>query len=163
MTQSLTTLSVMERVLFLRKVPLFAELPPPDLQPIASIAQERAYADGDAIAEQGDEGDEMHIIVSGDVAVVRGEGEQRRVVATRSSGDVVGEMAVITSEPRIAGLVARGSVRVLSIDRRRFEAILRERPETSLAVIRVLCQRLAEAPQSDAGDVASTGTTTAST
>ena len=104
MTQSLTTLSVMERVLFLRKVPLFAELPPPDLQPIASIAQERAYADGDAIAEQGDEGDEMHIIVSGDVAVVTGEGEQRRVVATRSSGDVVGEMAVITSEPRIAGL-----------------------------------------------------------
>ena len=70
---------------------------------------------------------------------------------------------MITSEPRIAGLVARGSVRVLSIDRRRFEAILRERPETSLAVIRVLCQRLAEAPQSDAGDVASTGTTTAST
>jgi hypothetical protein len=163
MTQSLTTLSVMERVLFLRKVPLFAELPPPDLQPIASIAQERSYADGDAIAEQGDEGDEMHIIVSGDVAVVTGEGEQQRVVATRSSGDVVGEMAVITSEPRIAGLVARGPVRVLSIDRRRFEAILRERPETSLAVIRVLCQRLAEAPQSDAGDVAATGTTNAST
>jgi len=163
MTQSLTTLSLMERVLFLRKVPLFAELPPPDLQPIASIAQERTYAEGDAIAEQGDEGDEMHIIVSGDVAVVTGERERQRVVATRSSGEVVGEMAVITSEPRMAGLVARGQVRVLSIDRRRFEAILRERPETSLAVIRVLCQRLAEAPHSDAGDVAPTGTTTAST
>ncbi|MGZ8632157.1 MAG: Npt1/Npt2 family nucleotide transporter [Actinomycetota bacterium] len=163
MTQTLTTLSLMERVLFLRKVPLFAELPPPDLQPIASIAQERTFADGDAIAEQGEDGHEMHIIVSGDVSVVMQEGDQQRVVATRSSGDVVGEMSVITSEPRIAGLVASGPVRVLSIDRRRFEAILRERPETSLGVIRVLCQRLAEAPQSDAGDAAETGTTNAST
>jgi len=36
-------------------------------------------------------------------------------------------------------------VRVLSIDRRRFGSILRERPDTSIAVIQVLCRRLAEA------------------
>lgn len=141
MTQTLTTLPLMERVLFLRKVPLFAELPPSDLQPIAAIAEEHSYADGETIAEQGDPGDAMHIIVSGEVAiVVAGE----RTIALRSSGDVIGEMAVITSQPRMAGLVAKEPVRVLSIARRQFEAILRERPETSLAVMRVLCQRLAE-------------------
>jgi CRP-like cAMP-binding protein len=53
-------------------------------------------------------------------------------------------MAVITSQPRMAGLVAKEPVRVLSIGRRQFEAIIRERPETSLGVMRVLCQRLAE-------------------
>jgi HEAT repeat protein len=145
MTRTLTTLSPMERVLFLRKVPLFAELPPPDLQPIAAIAEEQAFADDEAIAEQGDVGNEMHVIVSGDVSVVVDDGGSRRVVATRSSGDVVGEMSIMTNEPRIAGLLARGPVRVLSIDRRRFESILRERPEISLGVIRVLCQRLTEA------------------
>jgi HEAT repeat protein len=139
--ETLTTLSPMERVLFLRKVPLFSELPPPDLLPIASIAKEAAFADGDRIAEQGDAGDEMHVIVDGEITVVAGPA----VLATRSSGDVVGEMALLTSEPRMAGLVARGDVRVLSIDRRSFEAILRERPATSLGVIRVLCQRLTEA------------------
>jgi cyclic nucleotide-binding protein/HEAT repeat protein len=142
MTKSVAVLPLMERVLFLRKVPLFAELPPPDLQPIAGIAQEQTFADGEAIAEQGDPGDAMYIIVSGEVAVVvRGDAGER-VVAVRPSGEVVGEMAVITSEPRMAGLVARGPVRVLSIERRQFESILRERPGTSLGVIRVLCHRL---------------------
>jgi Cyclic nucleotide-binding domain/HEAT repeats/TLC ATP/ADP transporter len=162
MTRTLATLSPMERVLFLRKVPLFATLPPPDLEPIARIAQEHAYLDGTTIAEQGEPGDAMHIIVSGEVSVIvhadadadAGSGEH--VVAVRSSGDVVGEMAVITSEPRMAGLVALGDVRVLSIERRQFESILRERPETSLAVITVLCRRLTEsqAPAAEVGSPA---------
>jgi HEAT repeat protein len=144
MTQTLTTLPLMERVLFLRRVPLFAELPPPDLQPIALIAEEHSYADDETIAEQGDPGDAMHIIVSGEVSIVVKADGGERTIAVRSTGDVIGEMAVITSQPRMAGLVAKGPVRVLSIGRRQFESILRERPETSLGVMRVLCQRLAE-------------------
>ena len=130
---------------------------------VASIAREQAFADGDTIAEQGEPGDAMFIIVSGVVAVTSGRGGERRVLATRSQGDVVGEMAVITSEPRIADLVCDGPVRVLSIDRPRFEAILRERPETSLGVIRVLCQRLAEGGDGPVDVADGTGTTTAST
>ena len=150
MTRTLATLSPMERVLFLRKVRLFSALAPPDLEPIAAISQEHAYADGDVIAEQGERGDVLHIIVSGEVSVVvRGDDDQHEV-AVRSRGDVVGEMSVITSEPRMAGLVARGDVRVLSIARPQFESILRERPETALGVIRVLSQRLTELSASSA-------------
>ncbi|MDH4112491.1 MAG: HEAT repeat domain-containing protein [Actinomycetota bacterium] len=149
--ETLTTLATMERVLFLRKVSLFAELPPPDLAPIAAIASERIYADGEIIAEQGDAGAEMYIIVSGEVAVVTRSDDGDRVIATRTPGDVVGEMSLISSEPRIADLVARGAVRVLSIDRRRFGSILRERPDTSIAVIQVLCRRLAEAGSRSSG------------
>jgi CRP/FNR family cyclic AMP-dependent transcriptional regulator len=160
MTETMTTLSLMERVLFLRKVQLFGTLAPPDLEPIASIAREQAFAGGDTIAEQGEDGAEMHIIVRGEVSVTTGHGDGRRVVATRSSGDVVGEMSLLTNEPRIAGLVCDGPVRVLTIDRPRFEAILRERPETSLGVIRVLCDRLAEG---EAHTAEGAGTTNAST
>jgi CRP/FNR family cyclic AMP-dependent transcriptional regulator len=165
MTETLTTLSLMERVLVLRKVPLFTTLAPHDLEPIASIAREQAFAAGDTIAEQGEDGVEMHIIVSGGVSVTTGTGDEARVVATRSSGDVVGEMSLLTNEPRMAGLVCDGPVRVLTIDRPRFEAILRERPETSLGVIRVLCGRLAEGDASigDAQTADGTGTTNAST
>ena len=46
MTQTLDTVPLMERVLFLRRVPLFADLPPSDLRPIALIADEHAYEDG---------------------------------------------------------------------------------------------------------------------
>jgi hypothetical protein len=146
MTRTMDTLSPMERVLFLRDVPLFSELPPPDLMPIAAIAEEHAYGDGDIIGVQGEPGESMHVIVTGDVAVVTREPDAHdREVAIRSRGEVVGEMAVITHELRIASLVARGDVRVLTISRPQFEAILRERPETAIGVIRVLSQRLASA------------------
>ncbi|HEX6399395.1 MAG TPA: cyclic nucleotide-binding domain-containing protein, partial [Actinomycetota bacterium] len=134
-----------ERVVVLRSVPLFADLPPQDLKPIATIATERRFEDADTIAEQGEPGDEMHIIVEGYVMVILREPDgHRRVLAVRSPGDVIGEMAVLTSAPRMASLAAKGSVRLLTIGRREFEAMLRERPETSLALLRVLCGRLAD-------------------
>jgi len=146
MTRTMSTLSPMERVLFLRDVPLFGALPPQDLQPIATIATEHAYEDGDTIAVQGEPGEEMHIIVSGEVAVsMRDAAGDERVVAVRSQGEAVGEMAVITHEPRVASLLARGSVRVLTIAKPQFEAILRERPDTAIGVIHVLSRRLASA------------------
>jgi HEAT repeat protein len=146
MSDALTTLSDMERVLFLRKVPLFAGLSPQELTRIASIAQERTYADGDTLAGEGETGDELFIVVDGEVRVLRaGSGPAGETeLARRWPGDVVGEMAIITQEPRMASLVASGDVRTLRVGRREFEGILRERPDTAIAVIRLLSQRLAE-------------------
>ena len=140
MARTLPTLAVMERVLFLRKAPMFEGLPPEDLKRIGAVADEAVHADGDVIVAEGEAGTEMLIIVSGEVAVV----VNSREVARRREGDVVGEMAVITNQPRMATLVATGDVRLLTIGQRQFAGILRERPETSLAVMRVLARRLTE-------------------
>jgi CRP/FNR family cyclic AMP-dependent transcriptional regulator len=143
--ESLTTLSLMERILFLKQVPLFAGLPPGDLKQVAAIAGEMVYADGDVLAEQGEQGDECYVIVSGEVSVlVSTDGAPPIVVARRKTGDYVGEMAIISREPRIASLVSVGDVRTLCIDHHSFEQLLRERPEVSLAVMRTLCARLKE-------------------
>ncbi len=58
MARTLATLNLMERVLFLRKVPLFAGLAPQDLERIAEVAAEDAYGDGDTITAEGDPGTE---------------------------------------------------------------------------------------------------------
>ena len=149
MTDALATMSDVERVLFLRKVPLFAELAPQDLRRIAAVADERVFVDGETIAGQGEPGDELHIVVDGSVRVVRvdpGTGGDVEL-AKRAQGDVVGEMALITQEPRMASLVASGDVRTLRLGRTEFEGVLRERPDTAIAVIRVLSQRLVESAQ----------------
>jgi CRP/FNR family cyclic AMP-dependent transcriptional regulator len=144
--ETLPTLSLMERIVFLRRVPLFVDLSPVDLKQVAQISDEHAYGDGDVIADQGEPGEEMYLIVSGDISVVVArDGEAPAEVARRSAGDSVGEMAVISRAPRMASLVAAGDVRTLVIDRARFERILRDRPEASLAVMGVLCDRLREA------------------
>ncbi|HEX2405421.1 MAG TPA: HEAT repeat domain-containing protein, partial [Acidimicrobiia bacterium] len=140
MARTLTTLGLMGRVLFLRKVPLFAHLAPQELERIAEVAEEDAHSDGDTIAVEGAPGTEMHIVVSGSVIVTHDGVE----VARRGEGEVVGEMAIIADQPRMASLIASGEVRLLSIGRRQFTSILRERPETALAVMRVLVQRLVE-------------------
>jgi HEAT repeat protein len=143
--ETLPTLPVMERILALRKVPLFRQLSPVDLKHVADVATEHVYHDGTVIAEEGDPGDAMHVVVTGEVRVLLGQGDGSVEVARRTEGYIVGEMAILTQEPRMASLVASEEVRTLSIDRKRFERILRERPDVSLAVMRELCFRLQEA------------------
>jgi hypothetical protein len=133
------SMSPMELVLVLRRISLFAELAPADLRRVAAIAEERAYAEGDVLGAEGELGDEMHVVLDGVVRVARADG---RTIATRSAGDVVGEMSLITRSPRVASLVADGDVRTLRIERLDFEAMVRERPEIALAVLRVLAERL---------------------
>ena len=138
--ETLATLPTMERILFLRHVPLFADLPPGDLKQIAAVAGEQLYDDGTFIAREGDAGNELLVIVDGEVGVVTEDTE----IARRKRGDYVGEMAVLDGEPRSASLVARGTVRALRIGRRELETILRERPETSHAMLVVLTRRIRE-------------------
>jgi HEAT repeat protein len=139
MTRTETTVPLVERVVFLRRAPLFAALPPQDLQPIAAVAEEHLFAEGDLIAAEGEPGETTYVIVEGEVDVVA----DGRTLAVRSSGEVIGEMSVISSRPRVASLRAKSDVRVLEIHKSAFEAILRERPDTALALMRVLCERLA--------------------
>jgi CRP-like cAMP-binding protein len=142
---SLPAVSLMERIVFLRRVPLFANLAPIDLKQIAAIAGERVYADGDVLSRQGEPGDEMYVIVAGEVRVIVKRSDGVSVEAVRRGvGEYVGEMAILTQESRIATLIAVGSVRTLTISQQAFEGILRERPDTGLAVIRELCARLKE-------------------
>jgi len=139
--ETISTISLMERVLFLRKVPLFASLAPADLKQVATLAHEELYEDGGTIARHGETGDRMFVIASGMVAVMRADGV---VLAKRGVGDVVGEMSIVADTPRIASLIAEGQVRVLAIGRREFEVILRDRPQVAFSIIRVLAARLAE-------------------
>jgi HEAT repeat protein len=136
---TLQTIPTMERVLFLQRVRLFANLTPVDLKQIAAVTRERLFQDGETIALKGEPGDEMYIITSGEVRVLSESGVE---LARRQPGDFVGEMAIISQQPRMATMVAIGQVRTLCIGQKQFEGILRERFEISLAVMRELGERL---------------------
>ena len=142
---TLATLSLMDRILFFKRVPLFENLSPADLKQVASIADEEIFPDGEIIVVQGEQGDAMFVIVSGEVRVCITRDGSQIEVARRKPGEYVGELSVINREPRNATLIASGDVRMLSIDQKSLEGLIRERPEVSLAVIQVLSKRLKEA------------------
>ena len=141
--EPLTSLSIMDRVLILRRVPLLADLAPAELKRVAEISTELDFSDGDMICEQGEPGDELYVIVSGEVRVlVNHPGQPEKEIARRVAGEVVGEMSIISGDMRVASVSATGDVRILCLDRLSFESLLRERPEVSMAVMRELCNRL---------------------
>ena len=145
--ENIATLSLMERILFFKRVPLFANLSPGDLKQVTAIAEEASFSGGDILVRQGEVGDVLFIIASGEVSVVATKDQKEVELARRGAGDFIGEMALISKEPRIATVKAVGNVHTLFINQKSFESILRDRPDVSLAVIQVLCERLKEAGQ----------------
>ncbi len=141
---TLKTVSVLERILLLREIPIFAELSAEDLELVANIAREEWHPANTAIFHQGEEGNVMFVIVEGRLQVVRTVHNVDQTLAERGPGDFVGEMAVIESAPRVATLRTQSDVRVLAIYGETFKGILRERPDVSFAVLRNISRRLRE-------------------
>ena len=145
MPETRATLDTMERMLFLRRVPLFAQLAPEDLQRMATAAIERLYPAGEVIVQEGDPGDELVVIVDGRVRVVRGEGQDARPIRSYGPGDHIGELALLRASPRAATVVADApEVRALVIGGEGLKAILRERPEAAMAMLATLAERISE-------------------
>ncbi len=105
------------------------------------------YLKGSTIANQGDVGDCLFIITQGTVKVEVEANHQRRSVATLSVGDVMGEMSVMTGEPRRATLQAVTDVSCYALSKDDFESILHGRPELADAFAQLLAQRSQELQQ----------------
>ncbi|MBI5965904.1 MAG: HEAT repeat domain-containing protein [Chloroflexi bacterium] len=141
---TLKTVSILERILLLREIPIFADLSPEDLKLVAETAREEWYPQNTVIFHQGDEGNMIFVIVEGHLHVLRSGNGAEQVLAQRGTGDFIGEMAIIESAQRSATLRTQTDVRVLAIDGETFKGILRERPEVSFAVLSSLSRRLRE-------------------
>ena len=141
---TLKTVSILERILLLREIPIFADLSPEDLKLVAGIAREEWYPQNTMIFHQGDEGSMMFVIVEGRLRVVHSANGTEQILAHRSAGDFLGEMAIIESAPRVASLITESDVRILAIDGEVFKGILHERPDVCFAVLRSISRRLRE-------------------
>ncbi len=133
-----------EKILFLRNVPLFSSMPPEELGALAGIAEEVVYSTGQAIIEEGALGDTMYLIVEGEVDVHRGDDS----LAVLKSQDYFGEMTILDGEPRSASVTALQDCLLLRINQTDFQAILRRHSNVALSIIRTLTRRLRE---TDAG------------
>jgi hypothetical protein len=138
------TMSDIETMLTLRRVPLFGELEPEDLQRVARTSVERLYPPGGALIREGDIGDELMVIIEGTVRVVRAEPDgSERLIRRYEAGDHIGELALLREAPRAASVIAESSgVRTLVIGGESLRAILRERPDAAMAMLATLAERI---------------------
>ena len=107
----------------------------------------RDYPAGAVVFREGEAGDAMYVIQSGTVEIRRTIGDQDRLLAVLPAGEFLGEMALLNKRPRSATAVVRDPARLLVIDSRTFEQMLRGRVEIAVRMIRTLAARLERANQ----------------
>ena len=131
-------ISTIEKVLFLKGVDLFSQIPGEDLAQVAQIAKELYFEKGSQIIKQGDVGDCLYLIIEGEVRVLSDDQE----IARLGDKESVGEMSILDAEPRSASVLAASDVVLLEIKQDDFYEMISERPEIAQGVIKVLTRRL---------------------
>jgi CRP-like cAMP-binding protein len=107
----------------------------------------RDFPPGTVLFEEGQPGDYMYVVQSGEVEIRRQVGETERVLAVLPAGEFFGEMAILNGRPRSATAVVRSAARLIVIEGKTFEAMLRARPEIAMRIIKSLATRLENANQ----------------
>ena len=122
----------------LKRVPLFERCSKSELRRIAALADELALPEGRALTTEGERGQEFVVLVEG-LAEVRRKGRRINVL---SSGDFLGEIALVTDRPRTATVTTTTPARILLLTSRDFRALMREMPSIQEKVLAELAARV---------------------
>jgi CRP/FNR family transcriptional regulator len=141
-----TTRSPIEATVeLLRRVSLFSELSPEELEKVARVAVPRSYAAGSVILREGDPGDTCYILRSGTARVVRQHADGRAITLTNlGPGEIFGELAMFDGEVRSATVEAVDDVRAIAILAGDLKQLLGAHPEIAVKLLGALAERLRE-------------------
>src|SRR5271168_1614340 len=132
----------MQRVGFIRNVPIFAGLSEELLQRLAGEVREVRVRAGEWIMRAGETADSLFIVCSGRFEVIdEGPPESLRRVLRR--GEIIGELALLLEGTRTASVRARCDAELLELGRDGFEALIQEAPSFALGLTRALGAQLA--------------------
>ena len=132
------------KIELLKSVPLFAGCSKAELRRLASIADEIDLRQGTVLTREGRTGHEFFVLIDGTASVVKGG----RKVAELGAGDWLGEIALLTREPRTATVTATSPLRTLVITDREFRRLVSEVPSIAMKVLGGVAERLSRTPQS---------------
>jgi small-conductance mechanosensitive channel len=129
----------------LRQIPLVAELSDDVVTQLAAAARSLWFTRGETVVRQGDEGDEMFLILTGEVSVTVQEGDGREVEMRHlKAGQFFGEMSLLTGARRSATVRAVQDCELLVLAKNRFGPVLEKNADLVAAI-----QRALEARQAD--------------
>ena len=107
----------------------------------------KEFKRGDVLFREGEPGKEMYVIQSGKVNITKTVRENAKILATLGAGEFFGEMSILNNKPRSAGAVVAEDAKLLVIDPKTFEAMIRGNVEIAVRLIKKLSDRLQEADE----------------
>lgn len=131
---------LIEKVITLKAVEMFARTPEDVLADVAALAEEVRFKAGETIFQKGEAGESLYVIVQGEVKVHDGDLDLKHL----KDKSVFGELAVLDPEPRSASITAITDSHLLRLDREAFLELMAGNMEVVRGVLAVLCDRIRE-------------------
>ncbi|MBN1384209.1 MAG: cyclic nucleotide-binding domain-containing protein [Elusimicrobia bacterium] len=130
------------------RVQLFGKLPPEEIQVLLPYISGKDFKKGDVLIKQGTAGDSLFIIDEGTIDIIDDKNNSKKI-ATLAQGDVLGEMALVTGEPRSVTAVAVSDVKTWLILKEHFDYILQNSPKLAEAVKKLVHTRIDDLHQKE--------------
>ena len=103
-----------------------------------SFGKTENFAEMESLFVEGQTSDKMYLLVEGEVSLLR----NKKTLDIVKPGEIFGEIAVITQQPRAASAMARRFCQVLVLDARQFQQALQTTPEFALMLMNIMNNRL---------------------
>src|SRR5207249_11384044 len=128
---------------YLKQVPLFADLADEDIRALMAIARKRTFRSGEIIFHRDDPGQVLYVIKEGKVKIslISPEGQEISLVVF-GKGECFGEFAILDGLPRSADAVALERVECYTLQRSDFHKTIMKNPKIAIQVMEVLSKRL---------------------
>ena len=127
----------------LRKIPFLADLGEEERALVLPFVHEIHLETGERLFQQGEVGQGLHLLVSGEIQIIHSQDGKERILSTLSRrGDLLGEMALLGEEKRAGTAIALQPTTLLEIKRSDFERAIQQHAPLGLAVARSLTRRL---------------------
>lgn len=140
-------LSPIEKIICLKKVPIFENLTEEELFALSKISLEKEYKPGEIIIKENEPGHELYIIVDGEVEITKESENKKVLLATLGPSNYLGEMSIFDNQPHSATAIAKDNVQILVFPEEAFRDVVLEFPEIGLEIIKVFCNRLRSADE----------------
>ena len=131
---------LVQKILFLKNVPLFSTMPPDTIAWVAEAADETSTLSGQTIFEKGSEGDSMYVIADGSVRIHDGD----KTLASLPQGAFFGELSILDGETRSATATAESDCLLLVIRQDSFRRILSKQFDVTENLLKILVRRIRE-------------------
>jgi putative ABC transport system ATP-binding protein len=126
----------------LAQIPLFSEMEPSLLKLLAFTSERLTYTKGEDLFHQGDIGTAAYVILEGAVDIIVGEGDEELVLNHLEKNELVGDMALLSTNPRSATVRAETNVTVLELKKELFLELLEGSPQVAAHIARIMSDRL---------------------
>lgn len=105
----------------------------------------KAFPGGTTLFREGEPGNEMYVVQQGRVTISKRVGDVEKILSSLGPGEFLGEMSILNAKPRSATATCAEDSKLLVIDAKTFEAMIRSNAEIAIRMIKKLADRLAEA------------------